>query len=203
MQLKASGVGISVDATVVDVFLYQIDPWDIAVDVTVAFVVNDTRGLASWSYNETFSSTIPIYDLRDPLYGVGTQGKATNTIRRLPNGTQFVDDAGDRNDTTVLALMLDQSYYVADALAPSFLMRLEGNASASPYGIVSLVNIEELDRQSVAIFDDRTAVDYRYFLLNATADWCDIQNMNTTFKLDDDHLAFFEVDSELEYDACP
>ena len=54
------------------------------------------------------------------------------------------------------------SYYRSHTDAPSFLNRLQGNLSASQYGIESLVNLQKLSSQGVPT-QQKTVVDYIYF----------------------------------------
>lgn len=199
---EASLRGMVLNMSVLNVSLYHITPWIVAIDYDILIMLNDTRAATRWSYVKTFSTQVPIFDLRDPLYAVGTNNKALNTVRIVSGFSEFVNDAGDQNDTTVLVDFLDSSYYSHSTLAPSFLMRFEGNLSANKYGIESLVNLDELDTQDVLILSTRSVVDYLYFGSAPSDDWCNVQNMPSYFKLDDDHRDFYEIDGELEYSAC-
>ncbi|MGM5481391.1 MAG: hypothetical protein ACQESE_03190, partial [Nanobdellota archaeon] len=76
----ANKVGISVDAIVNSIDLDQTDPWHVDVYVDTQVEVRDDKGVAKWRFNKTYFTTVPIYDLRDPLYGVYTDNKIPNTI---------------------------------------------------------------------------------------------------------------------------
>lgn len=203
VESEAAIVGLFMNISVLDVQLYHIDPWDVVVDYTLRIHLRDRADMTRWDYERRLSTVIPIIDLRDPLYAVGTSGKVPNTIRFFENFTEFVDDAGDKNDTTELARFLNGSYYRESSSAPNFLMRLEGDFGPDIYGIESLVNLDLLDAQSLTIKTDRSVVDYLYFSTPNSADQCAVQNMPNYFKLDDEHMDAYEIDGELEYSACP
>ncbi|MBU3942271.1 MAG: hypothetical protein KKF74_05140, partial [Nanoarchaeota archaeon] len=68
--------------------------------------------------------------------------------------------------------------------------------SDSPYGIESLVNLEEFQAQEVPI-RDRSVVDYIYFGDQTTTNY-NIQDMPSWFKLDKEHLATYECEGLTE-----
>lgn len=197
---QALKLGFLLNINLTNVSFTQVSPWDLAVDYKLHILLNDTRDVASWDYYKTFRTEIPIIDFKDPLYVVETFGKIPNTITKY-TPDQYVNDVGDANDTTVLQTFLNNSYYVASNTAPSYIMRLEGNFSSSTYGIESLVNLEDLNAQGLNVYLSRSVIDYQYFN-SVDADWCNIQNMPTYFKIADDHLTSYEIDPELDYSGC-
>jgi hypothetical protein len=193
--------GINVDINVTDITLYHDSPWSVNVVVTTHVNVTDSRGLARWEFDKDYETSVNLTNIRDPVYSVSTYGRVPNTIRRT-NISDSVFVVGD-NDTTGLMTHINNSYYHENALAPSFLMRLAGNFSASPFGIESLVNIQELIIQGVDYNSSRSVVDYIIFA-NATAynrTWCDVENMPGWFRIDINHTATYEIDG-LAYNNC-
>lgn len=156
----ASSVGIHSNFTLVNITLYQSSPWEVSVVILLDIEVNDTKGLASWSFRKSYLTKVPIYDLRDPLYSHFTSNRVPNTIRRL--SVPFLINDSD-NDSSNLITHLNESYYLASSFAPSFLQRFENNLSPSPYGIESVVNINILSDQDLEVFPNRAKLDYIYF----------------------------------------
>jgi hypothetical protein len=172
----------------------------------IRYNLSDRANLARWAATRTVSSDIPIIDLRDPLYSVNTLGKLPVVVRRS-NDTVFVNDTGDRNDTTNLQLHLNYSRYINSTLAPNFLMRFENNLSPDKNGIESLVNLQVLADQGVIISENnRSVVDYIYFGDDPDVQWCSIQNMifvpDDWFILDTDHVDLYHVNGTLDYNLC-
>ena len=153
----ANSIGIILNVNITHIELTQSTPWSIDVHVFADINMTDTKGLASWIYSQEYVTTLPIFDLRDPLYGVNTMNKVPNTIRI--NATDLVVN----NNTDNLIIHVNGSYYRASSNAPNFLMRFEGNNSADINGIESIVNVKVLFDQGVTKYDDRVKIDYLYF----------------------------------------
>ncbi|MBN2142196.1 hypothetical protein JW711_02600 [Candidatus Woesearchaeota archaeon] len=200
LKVLAQRIGIDIDVNVTNIMLYHDSPWSIKIVIFSDVYVNDTRGLAEWVFQKNYTTTVPLQNIRDPIYSVGTYGKVPNTIR-MPNGTDFVDSSD--NDTTVLQLHLNNSYYMENTKAPSFIMRLSGNFSPSPYGIESLVYVPELDVQEVSYSSDKSIVDYIFFtnITGYSARACNVQNMPAWFTIDLNHTSDYEVD-DLNFTTC-
>ena len=207
----AGQVGITLAINVTKVVLVQDDPWNVRVNLSFTVNVSDARGTASWNYNFTRSTLVPITDLRDPIYSVSTLGKVQNQVKAA-NITLFVNDTGNRNDTSALQSFINLSLYRASTRAPSFLMRFTGNLSASPYGIESIVNIPRLSSQDIIINSSLSTIDYLYFgggtpsNQSAVATACTIQNLVYVpdwFRLDAAHLPDYNITGALSYSACP
>ncbi len=200
VRYEAEQTGMRFDATVNDIFIYHITPWDVAVDFSLHISLNDSRDRTRFQYDTIISSVFSIRSLRDPLYSVETNNKAPNIVRTTTYD-EFIDDAGDKNDTTILSTFLNESYYTASENAPNFLMRFSGNFSPDENGIQSLVNLDRLDAQGIIVSDVYSVVDHEYFT-NTGADWCNIQNMPNYFKLTSETSDYYEVTSELERTIC-
>ena len=200
LKLLSQQIGIDVYLNVTDVVLYQESPWSVKVIVQAHVYVNDTKGLAEWEFEKNYTTEVPLQNIRDPVYSVGTLGKVPNAIRPT-NVTDFVDDA--TNETYGLQEHINSTYYISNTDAPSFLMRLSGNFSPSPYGIESLVYIPELDTQGVTYSSSKSIVDYVFFT-NVTGynqDACSVDNMPSWFRIDLNHTNKYEV-NQLDYSVC-
>lgn len=197
---EAQKTGLRFEAQVSNVDVYHLTPWTVAIDFRTRVLLNDSRDRTRFDYEKTFSSSFSILDLRDPIYSVETNNKAPNTIRTITY-EEFVDDAGDKNDTTVLSEFLNESYYAASGNAPNFLMRFSGNFSSDENGIQSLVNLNRLDTQGIIINGAYSIVDYEYFT-DTAADWCNIQNMPNYFKVTNENSDYYEITTELERTPC-
>jgi hypothetical protein len=138
--------------------------------------ISDNQGLASWNINNSYMTNIPVYNLRDPLYGHNTFNRVPNTIRTL-NTTVLVNGT----DTGNLQKLLNNSYYLASANAPNYLMRFEGLTGADPNGIESVVNIQALSGQDIPVYEDKVKIDYIYFNNITTDRICNIQNIPSAF----------------------
>ena len=189
---QAVKLDIMVDFDIHDVIIYQKNPWTANVDVNVTLSVEDIKKTASWQRPLYITTNISIQGLEDPLYVINSYGRVTNTIIK----TNITDFIGPNNETTNLKTHVNNSYYIESNTAPSFLMRLEGNLSDSPYGIESLVNLEEFQAQEVPL-RDRSVVDYIYFGDQTTTNY-NIKYMQSWFKLDEEHLETYECDDLTE-----
>lgn len=198
----ASRIGVNLNISVENISLYHDSPWSINVVVSVNATVNDSRGLAYWHFRKNYSTQVPLYNIRDPVYSIGTLGKVPNTIRKTNlTTTEFVNEI--TNSTVILQQHTNYSFYMENPLAPSFLMRLSGNFSASPFGIESLVYVPEFDVQLVSYDSTKSIVDY-IFLTNITGytqKACSIQNLPSWMKIDLNHSQDYEIDS-LSYTTC-
>jgi hypothetical protein len=130
-------IGVQLQFQDLQVTPFQDDPWTVKVTVTGTMLLNDTRGIASWNRAMNITSEISIIQFEDPLYLITSKGKLSNPIERS-NYTSFVSGS----DASNLIDHANRSYYIATNLSPNFLMRFEGNTSASKTGIESIVNVD-------------------------------------------------------------
>jgi hypothetical protein len=184
--------GIRSNLTVESVNAYHESPWEVTINFTVRVYLSDMGGYTSFNKTYNVSTRVPITDIKDPLYSVGTQGKAPHTIK-INNVTRPFITA--TNVTLGLQTVVNQSMYTASSDAPSFLQRFTGNMSASPYGIQSLVNINELGVQGLVINECRSVVDYIYFDSTPAPipNYLIVNMDNNEFWLDSDHLDDFDA----------
>ena len=194
LKVIAGRIGLDIDINVTNIALSHESPWTVTVVVTARVNLTDQRGVAFWDFTRDYSTTVSIVNIRDPVYSVSAYGRVPNTIR-ISNITDFVDDA--TNDTTELMRHINYSYYTTNTLAPSFLMRLQGNFSPDPdgYGIESMVYIPNLLDQGVEYSASKSIIDYILFsnITGYEQRVCSGDNMPSWFKIDTNHTADYEV----------
>lgn len=200
LRIIADRIGLDVYINVIDINLYHNSPWSVGVIVTTHVNLTDQKGLARWEFYKDYNTSVFVIDLRDPVYSVVTFGRIPNTIR-ISNVTDYVNDTN--NDTTQLMIHINNSFYIENPLAPSFLMRMRGNFSSSPYGIESLVYIPELIEQGVSYSTVRSIVDYVLFsnITGYENKACNVDNMPSWFKIDTNHTNKYEI-NKLSYTLC-
>lgn len=193
IQDIADDLNIGTNITLHEVQLSQITPWDVLVTANLNYVIFDQSGIAYWNYNKTINTSISILGFEDPIYVIYSFGRLTNTINQTPYENNYTFE----NDVDNLISHTENSYYVASNTSPNFLMRLENNLSASPYGIESLINVKKLNDFGLSINTEASIVDYYYwqdynngdYRINGTPSW---------FKLDAGSLNKYMVD-DLSY----
>ncbi|MBI2124748.1 hypothetical protein HYT92_03070, partial [Candidatus Pacearchaeota archaeon] len=182
----ADKVDILFNFTINDVKLNQSDPWTIEAGIDITLDIKDKRNTSQWARNRYLTTRISIIGFEDPLYLINSKGRITNPIIKT-NITPFVIGGNVQN----LLKHANNSYYIANNDAPTFLMRFEGDLGNSTYGVESLVNLEEFQQQGL-VLKDRSIVDHIYFgtkntinyRINATPEW---------FKIDQEHLGVYQV----------
>ncbi len=186
IKVQALKIGIDANISIINLSLYHVDSWNVAVSAYVDIRVNDTKGTASFSKVKEISSTIGIEGFEDPLYVINSNGRVFNTVVKT--------DVADFNNVSQLKRHLNYSYYIASSSAPNFLMRLEGNLSNSTFGIESLVNINDFTQQGVSA-TTKSHVDYIYFS-NQSPSFCVVNETQSDssfswFRLDEGHLPVY------------
>jgi len=170
----AKKIGLFSNVNVTNITLSQSDPWSIDVVVTIIVNITDKHNIANWFYTKNYSTKVPIYDLRDPLYSTFTFNRIPNTIRQLD-----VDYLVNGTNTTNLQLLINGSYYLASSKAPSFLQRFENDVSPNPNGIESVVNVGTISAQDIDVCEDCIKLDYMYFNDLTDDKLCDVQNIDS------------------------
>jgi hypothetical protein len=203
IQLIAKEVGFTLNASVDDVKLSQSSPWNIDVAVSIIINMSDARKKVSWNTRQEFYTSVPIENLRDPMYGVYTLNKLPNSIRQC-NFTTLVTS---NNDTSNLELCINQSAYFESNQAPNFLMRFEGNFSTdlNSNGIESIVYIPGLAAQELPVSINDVKIDYIYFSKELTDKICDIQHIHpdTHLVIPSNRVVLYQI-SGLNYSiTCP
>jgi len=188
------------DYSVNDMVMNQSDPWLVQIVVSITMNVTDTQMTASWSVNRTIPTFISIIGFDDPFYDVYSNGSISNQIQRTPYTTFAY-----LTDTRNLTDHINNSYYKNTTLGPSYIMRLEGNFSSSPYGIESTVDLRRFQELSdlgiIPLKDDTSIIDwiylsnesshYKSYLINETPyNWIQLDNVSGhLLEYDVNHLA--------------
>ena len=186
ISAEADKIDIKFNYTINDVKLNQTDPWSVDIGLNITLDIRDKRNTSYWIRNRYLMTKINIIGFEDPLYVVNSKGRVTNTITQS-NITNFVVNG----DVTNLLVHANNSYYSAHNDSPSFLMRLEGNMGNSTNGIESLVNLDKFQQQGL-VLKDRSIVDSIYFNNQITTNYR-INNTPEWFKIDQNHLGFYQV----------
>lgn len=188
LNSKASKVNAFVSLTNPRINVSQTDPWNLRFVLDAELSIADIGNLVSWNKSISIVSLVPIEEFADPIYAINTNGRILNNVSRTPYSV-FVNGS----NTVNLSDHLENSFYINSSSAPNFLNRLEGDYSASEYGVESLVNLDELAGQGFDI-ENKSVVDYIYFSTNNPAA-CDVQEsgLPSWFKLDTPHLGVYQV----------
>lgn len=184
VQTQASAIGLTLTVTILKTSIQQVSPWTVRGFANATLFLSDDTGLANFTTNYSTSSDVSIIGFEDPLYALNTYGRLTNTINVSPYSDFIVG-----NDTTNLMLEVTKGYYIEHNDSPSYLMRLEGNLSASPFGIESLVNLTKVAAQDVPIYA-KSVVDSIYFS-NESPAYAPIAGMPSWFYLDATHALVY------------
>jgi len=199
MKLESRAIDILVDFNIKTIEITMLDPWSINVKLTTDIFVSDPLGIATWNMTKDIITQVSILGFEDPTYALNTQGKILNTINKTPY-TTFVSGTNMANLNNHNA----NSYYLEWSMAPDFLQRLNGNlTSTSANGIESLINLDELTTQGIAI-EERSVVDHIYWtdkIVNSYA----INNTPSWFRMDDElnteqnktHLQLYQVNESV------
>jgi len=192
---ETNKMNMIVDVIPYNVYVKHTSPWTVEIAFNATVYISDLNNLAYWEYDKLFTREILIIGFEDPLYTIGTQDKVT-TLINVSDETDYV--VGGNADNLEEHLL--NSFYVPSSTGPSFLMRFEGNLSDSVYGIESMVNLAKLDSQGIPIYE-RSVIDYVYFGVQSTSDYCNVTDMPDWFRIDDSHEVYYEVDT-LTKDNC-
>lgn len=181
IQLQAQLFNAQFHATVLNLTINQSDPWHVTIIASINLSLDDVSDTASWDTTLTVSTRMRIDGIEDPVYALESGGVLMNQITQAPT-TDFVTGA----DVTNLERHANNSYYVAHDDAPSFLMRLEGNLSAHPLGIESMVNIDTLELGGgTPKAGYKTVIDHLYFS-SFSGDGYQVEGMPEWFMLDNE-----------------
>jgi len=193
VQQQAEKIGLSFNFTNPELDVLHYSPWYVSFVLRGELNVTDKAGLAYWLNNETIIANVSILGFVDPLFLVETGGKIVHVINATPYEGNYAHDS----DVSNLLEHLENDYYAWHDDAPSFLMRLEGNLSASEYGIESFVDLAELSQQGISVQEGKSCVDHVYFSSTNPISY-QIIGMPSWFWLDNEtgHLMKYNV-SEL------
>jgi hypothetical protein len=176
---KARMINTNISITNPSVYFIQIDPWNVRAVFSFNLSFNDNNNLASWNKYENITSDISIEGFEDPVYIINTNSKVSYKFKETPYATS------DGNITDLNA-HFNGKYYAWHNDAPSFLKRLQGDLTADPNGIESLVNLDELSLQGFSV-QQKSVVDYIYFSGNNPSA-SQVPGMPAWFRLDANHF---------------
>lgn len=198
---RAQEQGINSQLTAIGVNARHDTPWSIKLEIIVDMQLSDRSGELAFNRTTNITAVVPITDIKDPLYSIGTLGRAPNTIQVSNISTPYITAA---NVTTSLQELQNTSAYIVSTDAPSFLQRFTYDLTPSPYGIQSLVPIAELAAQSLAIEQCHSVVDYLYFGNTSTSNYVIVNMDPNGFWLDDGNLARYNASGKTVGAApCP
>jgi len=157
LESNAKKINANISLQNPTISISQDDPWHLKITLNTTLIIKDKGEMASWNKTTSTESFIPITNFDDPIYSANTQGKVLNRINQTPYQTFVIG-----TDYTNLEEHFQNSLYKTSTSAPNFLMRLQGNLSASPTGIESLVNPQKLADAGISA-KYKSVVDYIYF----------------------------------------
>ncbi|MBN1156766.1 hypothetical protein JXA85_04060 [Candidatus Woesearchaeota archaeon] len=189
---KAEEMGIDVEFKVNDATIYHLTPWTLQMLANISVNLSDKKKTASWYQEKLITADMNIELFEDPTYIINSYGRVS-AIFTKSDFPYLVNETN--NDTTNLLSFINRSLYIESTAGPSFLMRLEGNLSASDYGVESLVNLAKFSAQDVPIYES-SAVDWVYFS-NYSHTPLSIMNVTTKtgyswFRLDSGSLSNYD-----------
>jgi len=157
----------------------QEDPWHVKVTLESNLIIKDRGNLALWNKTSVLSAYIPITNFEDPLYTKNTNATVVNKFNQTIYPVPISADNIVNHATN--------SYYINHTDAPSFLQRFEGDLTADPNGIESLINPYELAQQGISV-KDRCIIDYLYFSQSG----CGVQQTYSGWiKIDQGHMGIY------------
>ncbi len=192
IQTETLKFNINTTITIHSVSISQEDPWHVVAKANVTIQMNDVTNVASWYRKEEVKTILPIFDFEDPVYIIYSYGRSANAIEISPYENNYTYLVNGTWNTTNVMKHIEHSYYVANTLAPSFLMRFENNLSNSSNGIESMVYVPELSDEGLIINSGSSIIDYYYwkqtlngnYRINFTPSWV---------KFDQPHLARYNL----------
>lgn len=197
-ESEARTRGISLSLDVIDLKIEHVDPFILKTEVLLKVDARNRMRDAFWNYQTTITSFYNIEGEEDPLYIGKSNNYYTQKIYHSPFEI-LVNDTDNRNDTTNLKKLYQNSYYTMSDDAPSFLKRFEGDLSRDENGIESFVRKEKLQ---ISLQQNKTLIDHLYFSTTRTDDVCNVQNMPSEFRIDTTHISRYEIEGRLEYTFC-
>ncbi len=191
LQTEANEVGILVNFTVEVLTINHTTPWEIQYLANVSYNITDVRNTARFTITDEISANVGIIGLRDPLYTIHTHGGVLRTINQTPYEGNYVNGL----DTSNLIAHIENKYYT-NGTGPSYLMRLEGNTSSSPYGIESFVQLPELEDAGLPVYE-RSAIDYLYLVGDTSPAFTINNTYEGWLRIDTDHLEKYQVEDRV------
>ena len=185
-------LNVNTTITIINVSGFQTKPWNIDSSLLVNYSVQSN--VADWKRSALITATISIEGLNDPYYLVNTNKAHTNQIKK--SSVEF----NEWNIAKAREHLRNGTYvHWENSDAPSFLMRLTNNMSASSCcGIESFVNPNKItpsdQRESYAdyFFWQHKFANNCTQLYNITGLWDEFRY----FKLDFEHVTRYNITSQ-------
>lgn len=186
LNYNANKLNLRVNFSNPEISVSHEDPWNVKVTLEGTMFIEDLGGLAYWNKSVVVESFIPTENFEDPIYIINTNARVVPKVNQTPYSV-FVSGF----DVSNLSDHLNNMYYVASNESPSFLHRLEGDLSSDPFGVESLVNLDELSAQGLSV-EDKSVVDHIYFSVSNPSTNA-VTGMPFWFKLDVAHQDRYNV----------
>ncbi len=143
---KANKINTDIILKNPSISISQEDPWNVKVTFVVNLTMRDISNLALWNKTEIINAYIPVEGFQDPTYFIE---ELQSVIINKTIYTTF--------DASNLQAHAQNTYYINNTGAPSFLDRLEGNINIANHNGIESLAVPLLPANGVSI------VDYEYF----------------------------------------
>jgi len=173
IRIKANKINANVSFSNPTMTVSQDDPWNVKITFGSNFVMEDLGGLASWDKTQSIIAYVPIVGFQDPSYFINTGVDVS--INQTPY-TTFT--------SSTLQLHAENTFYLANIDAPSFLDRLEGNIAVS-----NTNGIESLAVPKLSSISGRSIVDHEYF---SGTGGSQVSGMPIWFIIDSEHQSIYQ-----------
>ena len=129
-------VKINSEIEILDLDIAQETPWEIEIFATYNLVASDDFG--SWNITDTVSTQVPIFGLKDPIYGL-----VHSDYSSYRDTNQIIAQRQDFNlwqeTPSSLHLTTVRGTYFDHPMGISYLNRLRNNITSDDAGIISIV----------------------------------------------------------------
>lgn len=175
IALLARHLRISLNLNDIQVSINQQDPWNLQATMHAQLTINDTLTQATWNLPLQAKTLVPISNLYDPIYTIGSGQRYLQRITPAPPGANTQE-------------LLQQHLYLASELSPSYLGRLQGDLTPSPNGIQSLVDVPAL--AAVDVIKEGSIIDWHY-LIKTNTTTCRLQGQPVWARINIEHDSLY------------
>ncbi|MEM4255370.1 MAG: hypothetical protein QXR53_03505 [Candidatus Norongarragalinales archaeon] len=183
------GLNSTISITPNDVSVSNYGPYAVLFSANVSVFVKPLANPDSFNFTRVYSAVavVSIESFEDPLYALNSQG----IVSRL-----FYANSSDVFGIAALDNAITSEAYVPNPDSPDFFNRLEGNLSASQFGIETIVNLNEFIAQDLPIRNQSHA-DHLYFNTTLSDQGNRVTGSSHAWlKLDCAHAAFYGVTAQ-------
>ncbi|MDO8481415.1 MAG: hypothetical protein Q7S65_06450 [Nanoarchaeota archaeon] len=203
--------GVNISLSPAAITLSEEGPWIVNITATVNITLQDTLSDSLWNftYVSTYLMNISQHNLTDPTFiiegrrnynlntGTPTSQDLPSVFSQNPYTSWWWNDTSQFYPLNVnvsdLRAHMQTFRYRNDTDAPSFLMRFEGNFSASPNGIESFVDVLASPWSTdYAVSPIYCLTDFQFLVSGCTTQHR-ITNMPPNFYIDDAHLVSYNL----------